>query len=299
QTKAKLVPCAPESLRLSRFCEDQLAHHFVSIEKVYTNADQFDILHFHLDYLHYPVSKRQRIPHVTTLHGRLDMPDLQPLYEMYPDIPLISISNSQREPLPNVNWIRTIYHGLPEDTHSFRPNPGKYLVFLGRISPEKRCDRAIRISKKTGIRLKIAAKVSRKDQEYHDQIIKPMLNHPAIEFVGEVNEREKDDLLGNALALLFPIDWPEPFGLVMIEAMACGTPVIAYRNGSVEEIVEHGKNGFIVDELPEAIHAVENIPSISRMECRNIFERRFSAARMAREYVEVYKELIEAKKDVW
>lgn len=214
-TSAHLVAVLPRSLRLDKRCLDQLAHHILLLENVFRRADEFDVIHFHVDYLHFPLSRRHSIPHVTTMHGRLDIPDLMPLYEEFQDIPIISISNAQREPLPWVNWQATVYHGLPKHLYHFRAQPGKYFAFLGRISPEKRVDRAIEIAKKTGIPLRIGAKIDRVDQDYFATVVEPLLQDPLVECVGEIGEREKDEFLGNAYALLFPIDWPEPFGLVM------------------------------------------------------------------------------------
>jgi glycosyltransferase involved in cell wall biosynthesis len=295
-TSARLVAVSPRSLRLDKRCLDQLAHHVLLLENVFQCADEFDVIHFHLDYLHFPVSRRHSIAHVTTMHGRLDIPDLMPLYEEFQDIPIISISNAQREPLPWVNWQATVYHGLPKHLYHFRAQPGKYFAFLGRISPEKRVDRAIEIAKKTGIPLRIGAKIDRVDQDYFATVVEPLLHDPLVECVGEIGEREKDEFLGNAYALLFPIDWPEPFGLVMIEAMACGTPIIAYRQGAVPELMEEGRTGFIVSELEDAIAAVRRIPELSRKRCREVFEQRFTASRMAKDYVRIYRRLIEHKK---
>jgi glycosyltransferase involved in cell wall biosynthesis len=232
---------------------------------------------------------------VTTLHGRLDLPDLVPLYREYRDMPVVSISNAQRQPLPAANWQATVYHGLPADLYRFRERPGRYLAFLGRISPEKRVDRAIEIATRIGMPLKIAAKVDSVDREYFDDRIAPLLRGPNVEYVGEIGEGEKDDLLGNACALLFPIDWPEPFGLVMIEALACGTPVIAYRRGSVPEVLEDGVTGFVVTELEDAVRAAERVAQLDRRRCRQAFEERFTVARMARDYVSVYGRLGRAR----
>jgi glycosyltransferase involved in cell wall biosynthesis len=291
-TQAKLVPATARSLRLHPNCIDQLAHQIVQLEKVFRHAAEFDVVHFHIDYLHYPLSRRENITHLTTLHGRLDLPDLVPLHREFPRMPVVSISEAQRGPLPWLNWLATIYHGLPEDLYTFRGDPGKYLAFLGRISPEKRVDRAIEIAKQVGIPLKIAAKVDAADTVYFEKEIEPLLNHSLIEYLGEIGEVEKDEFLGNAYALLFPIDWPEPFGLVMIEAMACGTPIIAYRYGSVPEVMEEGATGFIVETMEEAVEAVERIPLLSRRRCREVFEERFSASRMAQDYLAVYEQLV-------
>jgi glycosyltransferase involved in cell wall biosynthesis len=292
-TKAELAPACAKSLRLDPSCADPLAHHFVLLEHIAQRAAEFDILHFHIDYLHFPLSRRLGLPHVTTLHGRLDLPDLVPVYEAFPDAPVVSISDAQRVPLPRAGWCSTVYHGLPLELHQLHTEPGNYLAFLGRISPEKRVDRAIEIAKRLGIPLKIAAKVDRADAEYHKCVVEPLLDHPLVEFIGEIGEREKGEFLGNARALLFPIDWPEPFGLVMIEAMACGTPVVAFRSGSVPEVIEEGVTGFVVDNLDDAVEAAEQAIDLDRRTCRAAFERRFSAARMANDYVRVYTDLIE------
>ncbi len=292
-TQAELVAACPRSLRLHDGCVDQLAHHVLMLEQVFRQAERFDVLHFHCDYLHFPLSRRAWVPHVTTLHGRLDLPDLQPLYREYAEQPLVSISDAQRGPLPWVNWQGTVYHGLPLDLHTFRDGPGQYLAFLGRISPEKRVDRAIEIAKAVGMPLKIAAKVDRADREYYEQQIKPMLRDAGslVEFLGEVGGATKDEFLGNAHALLFPIDWPEPFGLVMIEALACGTPVIAFPKGSVPEVMTDGVTGFVVSSVEEAARAVGRVGELSRRRCREVFEERFSAPRMARDYLAIYRRL--------
>ena len=293
RTAAELVSMCPRSLRLDRSCIDQLAHHLLMLEQVMQRADEFDVIHFHVDYLHFPLSRRARYPHVTTLHGRLDIPDLAPLYEEFAEEPLVSISDAQRLPLSWVNWLGTVYHGLPRDLYRFYPERGSYLACLGRISPEKRVDRAIEIAKQVGIPLRIAAKVDKADQEYFDTVIEPLLHDPLVEFIGEIADDEKNAFLGSAQALLFPIDWPEPFGIVMIEAMACGTPVIAYSHGSVPEVMEQGRTGYIVGELDDAVEAVQRLPRLSRARCREVFEERFTAARMARDYVAVYERLVE------
>src|SRR5437870_315385 len=290
-TKAHLVAACRRSLRLDKHCMDQLAHQMLMLEQVFQRAGEFDVVHFHVDYLHFPLSRRQRITHVTTLHGRLDISDLAPLYQEFRDMPVISISTGQRKPLAWANWQGTVYHGLPADMYRFRAEPGSYLAFLGRISPEKRADRAIEIAKQVGIPLKIAAKVDRVDKDYFDVVIAPLLRNSLVEFVGEIDEREKDEFLGNAYALLFPIDWPEPFGLVMIEAMACGTPVVAYRGGAVPELVEHGHNGFVVERLEDAVEAVRQLAQLSRKRCREVVEQRFTARRMAHDYVQQFERL--------
>lgn len=292
-TEARLVAPCSKSLRLDKNCIDQLAHHVTMIEQVWKLVSQFDIVHFHIDYLHFPVSRRLRVPHVTTLHGRLDLPDLVPLYREFRDMPVVSISNSQREPLPWLNWLGTVYHGLPEDLYSFHEGPGKYLAFLGRISPEKRVDRAIEIAQRLHMDIKIAAKVDAVDKVYFEDIVKPLLNSPFIAYIGEIGDRQKGEFLGSAYALLFPIDWPEPFGLVMIEALACGTPVIAYSRGSVPEVLQEGETGFIVHGLEDAVRAAQRITDLSRRRCREVFEERFSASRMARDYLLIYRQLID------
>ena len=291
-TAAQLVAACPESLRLNKQCIDSLAHHVVMLEEVFQQANKFDIVHFHIDYLHFPLSSRHNLHHVTTLHGRLDLPDLIPLYQRFPTMPVVSISNAQRKPLEWINWQGTVYHGLPHTLYGFHEPPGKYLAFLGRISPEKRVDRAIEIAKRLGMELKIAAKVDPVDREYFQAIIKPLLNDSLVEYVGEITEHEKDAFLGHAYALLFPIDWQEPFGLVMIEAMATGTPVIAFPCGSVPEVLDTGVTGFIVKDSDEAVKVVDQVSSLSRQKCRLKFEERFTAARMAEDYVAIYNRLI-------
>jgi glycosyltransferase involved in cell wall biosynthesis len=291
-TQAQLVSICPRALRLDPDCQDSLAHHIVLMEEVFRRAYDFDIVHFHIDYLHFPLSSRYGVGHLTTLHGRLDLPDLQPVYARFPDTPVVSISDSQRAPLALANWLATVYHGLPTNLLRLEEHPEKYLAFLGRISPEKRADRAIEIAIRSGMRIKIAAKVDRVDREYFESRIRPLLDHPLVEFVGEINEQQKQDFLGNALALIFPIDWPEPFGLAMIESMACGTPVIAFRRGSIPEVVDEGVTGMIVDHVEAAVSAVNQLGHISRKECRARFEKRFSAKRMALDYVKVYESIL-------
>jgi glycosyltransferase involved in cell wall biosynthesis len=295
-TAAKLVPACPEALRLSPSSMDQLAQHLALLEMVANYDDKFDVIHFHTDYMHFPISKRETYTHVTTLHGRLDIPELASLYDVYKDMPVISISDAQRDPLPNINWQGTVYHGLPRESYTFHPRPKDYLAFLGRTSPEKGLDSAIEIAKAAGVRLKIAAKVDDADQEYFENTIRPLLDDAHLEFVGEVGFPEKDDFVGNAAALLFPISWPEPFGLVMIEAMACGTPVIAYEFGSVSEVMVEGVSGYIVHDLESAVDAIRKIDQIDRNIVRKHFEQYFTADRMAQEYVKIYKRLVSRKK---
>jgi len=297
ETTARLVAACQGSLRLDGRCIDQMAHQIVMLEHVFQRAAEFDLVHFHLDYLHFPLSRCQPITQVTTLHGRLDIPDLVPLYREFRDMPLVSISNAQREPLPWANWQATVYHGLPADLYRFRAESGTYLAFMGRISPEKRVDRAIEIAKQVQIPLRIAAKVDPVDKDYFDTVVEPLLRHQLVEFVGEIGEGEKEEFLGNAYALLFPIDWPEPFGLVMIEAMACGTPVIAYRSGAVPEVMEEGQTGFIVKGLEDAVEAVRRVPELRRKRCREVFEHRFTVTRMTHDYVRLYQRLIDSEQD--
>jgi glycosyltransferase involved in cell wall biosynthesis len=291
-TEARLIPGCESSLRLSEDCVDPLAHHMVMLDEVIEMAEEFDIIHFHTDYMHFPFSRNMALQNVTTLHGRLDLPDLKPLYQHFDTMPLVSISHAQRRPLGQVNWVGNVYHGLPADLLMGTEKPGKYLAFLGRISPEKRPDRAIRIALEAGIPLKIAAKVDRADREYYQTVIKPLLKNPGVEYIGEITESEKSEFLGNAFAYLFPIDWPEPFGLTMIEAMACGTPTIAFGCGSVPEILQEGVTGFIVSSEAEAVKAVSRIPDLSRSACRAVFEARFTDLRMAEDYLQVYQSLI-------
>jgi glycosyltransferase involved in cell wall biosynthesis len=292
RTRARLVPCAPRALRLDPDCVDPLAHHMVMLDEVAKRQDEFDVIHYHVDYLHFPVSRFSHTPRVTTLHGRLDIPDLVPLYRAYADEPLVSISDSQRKPLPDASWVATVKHGLPQRELQPGRGQGGYLAFVGRISPEKRVDRAIEIAGAAGMPLKIAAKIDRADREYFERDVAPLFALPHVDYIGEISEAEKASFLGEAAALLFPIDWEEPFGLVMIEALACGTPVIAFRRGSVPEVIEDGVSGFIVDSIDRAVDAVRRLDRISRDRCRMAFERRFTARRMAHDYVAVYRALI-------
>ena len=296
QTSARLVACVPRALRLDAGVQDALPHHLLMMERVRSRAHEFDVLHFHVEHLHLPLFRPVARKSLTTLHGRLDLPDLVPLYREFDDMPLVSISDSQRAPLPRANWVATVYHGLPEAVCPYNPAPraprgAPYLAFIGRVSPEKGLERAIEIARRAGRRLRIAAKVDRADQAYWRSRVLPLLSDPLIEFIGEVNEEQKPGFLGNAEALLFPIDWPEPFGLAMIEAMSCGTPVIAWANGSVPEVVEHGITGFIVDSLDSAVAAAQEVGALDRAEVRLRFEERFSVARMARDYLAVYRKL--------
>ena len=296
-TSARLRAVCSRSLRLKGGADvGGLARHLYLLEKVVQEADEYDVVHFHLDYLPFSLIRRHDFPALTTLHGRLDIPDLYPLFREFDDINLVSISEAQRDPMPWASWIETVHHGLPTHLYSASARPGKYLAFLGRISPEKRVDRAIEIAKRVGMPLRIAAKVDVADREYFECEVRHLLNDPLVEFIGEIGEKEKGEFLKNARALLFPIDWPEPFGLVMIEAMACGTPVIAFSGGSVAEIIEDGLTGFVVDSIDEAVDAMQRIPSIDRKMCRKVFEQRFSAQRMCEDYLCTYERVIDCAK---
>lgn len=291
-TSAHLVACAPRALRLDEHVQDSLAYHIVELERVAQLAEEFDLIHFHIDYLHFPLSRRLPVPTLTTLHGRLDIADLPFLYREFAEMPVVSISNAQRRPLPWLNWVATVYHGLPEDLYRLQEQPGTYLAFLGRISPEKGPHVAIEIARRAGIPLRIAAKVDRVDRDYYERVVRPLLAGGDVEFIGEIGEKEKQEFLGGALALLLPLDWPEPFGLVMIEALACGTPVIAYRRGSVPELIEDGVTGFIVEGVEQAVRAVERVGQLDRRLCRWVFEQRFTAKRMCQDYLQVYGTLL-------
>jgi glycosyltransferase involved in cell wall biosynthesis len=293
QTSARLRTVWPRALRLDPAIRDHVVVHMLLMEEVRRMADEFDVLHFHMDYWPFSLFSRQPVPFCTTLHGRLDLAELRPMFDLFPQAPIISISDAQRRPLPNANYVATVQHGLPENLlRPVQDVPPAYLAFLGRICPEKRPDVAINIARKTGIPLKIAAKVSVDDQDYFAQVIRPMLAGPGVEFIGEIGEAEKPAFLSGAVALLMPIDWPEPFGLVMIESMACGTPVIAFNRGSVPEIVEDGLTGFVVEDAVGAIGAVERISTISRAGVRARFEAKFTARRMAADYMAIYHGLV-------
>jgi glycosyltransferase involved in cell wall biosynthesis len=290
-TTAELVPCCERALRLCPRVRDALPYHMILLEKVARRAHEFDVLHFHIDLLHAPFVRHFKNRTLTTLHGRLDLPDLKPFYSAFPDLPLVSISNAQRAPLPPVNWIGTVPHGLPANLLPASLNAENgYLAFLGRISPEKRPDRAIEIAARTGLPLKIAAKIDAVDRPYWEDVVAPLVRaNKRVEYIGEIGERDKAAFLGGARALLFPIDWPEPFGLVMIESLACGTPVIAFARGSVPEVIEHGVTGFIVHDIAEAAAAVVRVAELDRKRVRAAFEARFTVERMARDYVTLYK----------
>jgi glycosyltransferase involved in cell wall biosynthesis len=292
-TTAQLVPCVPRALRLDPKVKDPIPYYMLMLDRVRQQADDFDILHFHIDQLHFPLFRPIANRSITTLHGRQDLPDLVPLYLGFSDMPLVSISNDQRSPVPGANFIETVYHGLPLNLLRPLARPsGEYVAFLGRIAPEKRPDRAIAIARALGVPLKIAAKVDRVDEVYYREQIEPLLAGSDVDFIGEINEHQKAEFLGNARALLFPIDWPEPFGLNMIEAMACGTPVLAFRCGSVPEIIDNDVTGVIVETMDEAIAALPRVMTIDRRKVRQRFEQRFSATRMAKDYVKVYRSLL-------
>jgi glycosyltransferase involved in cell wall biosynthesis len=291
-TSARLVPSCAQAFRLNPHAVDALPLHLIQLEQVFAGLARFDVVHFHTDYLHFAVSRRHAYARVTTLHGRLDIPELTPLYEVFHDEPVVSISDNQRRPLPHARWEATVYHGLPPDLCPYSARPQGYLAFMGRISPEKRLDRAIAIAERVGLPLKIAAKVDHADCDYFTEKIQPLLAQPHVHYIGEIGDHEKPAFLGGARALLFPIDWEEPFGLVMIEAIACGTPVIAFRRGSVPEVIDHGVTGFVVDTVDEAVEAALRVDTLSRRRCREVFEARFTASRMAANYVTVYEQLM-------
>jgi glycosyltransferase involved in cell wall biosynthesis len=292
-TSATLEAIWPWALRLDSSIRDPYALHMTVLERVRRQADQFDMLHFHLDYFPFSLFSRQSTPFVTTLHGRLDLPEHQPVFDTFSSAPVISISNSQRRPVPQARWIKTIYHGLPSQLLTPQPVKPSYLAFLGRISPEKRADRAIHIAGRAGLPIKIAAKIDKADQDYFEEQIKPLMRLPFVEYLGEINDAQKSDFLSGAVGLLAPIDWPEPFGLVMIEAMACGTPVIAFNRGSVPEVVDDGLTGYVVEDETSAVAAVSQLSALSRQRVRARFEERFSARHMTNEYLAAYRSLVE------
>ena len=287
-TSAKLEAVWPKAIRLDPSIRDWMAAYARMLELIYRRADEFDVLHFHIDYFPFSLFSRQPTPFVTTLHGRLDLQEFAQVYNLFPHVPVVSISDAQRRPLPRIGWLRTVLHGIPE--HLLMPQPVRqgYFAFLGRVSPEKGLDKAIRIAGQCGVKLKIAAKVDKADQDYFDEEIRPLLSQPHVEFIGEINDAQKSEFLSGAHALLFPIDWPEPFGLVMIESMACGTPVIAFNRGSVPEVVDDGVTGFIVRDEAEAVAAVSKLDMLSRKRVRAQFETRWTARRMAQDYLDVY-----------
>jgi len=293
RTCAQLVPCCDEALRLSGKPELAASLQLAMLAEVYdTGRERFDIVHSHIDYWTFPFSRVTGLPTVSTVHGRMDVTDLHPIYQRFPEASLVSISDSQRLPLPNLNWVETVYHGLPRDLLKFNPGAGQYLAFIGRISPEKRPDLAIEVARRSGVPLKIAAKIDVIDRQYFEAVIKPLIQPPHIEYIGEVNDAEKSEFLGGARALLFPVDWPEPFGLAMIEALACGTPVIARPYGSVPEVMRPGVSGFVAKEIAEMVAAVHKIDSLPRQLCRRYFEERFTVETMVDNYEQVYGRLI-------
>jgi glycosyltransferase involved in cell wall biosynthesis len=289
ETRAELCACAPRALRLDPQSGDPVAMHLLLLERAFERARDFDVIHAHLDYLAFPVARRCEVPVVTTLHGRLDLPWLPRVFGEYAEQRLVSISDPQRLPVPGANWVGTVHHGLPRDLYHFHAGPGRYLAFVGRISVEKRVDRAIEIAVRAEVPLRIAAKIDPSDEAYFRASVEPLLDHPLVEFVGELDDAHKDEFIGNAAALLFPIDWPEPFGLAMIEALACGTPVIAWPHGSVPEVLEDGVSGRIVQDIDSAVSAVREIERIDRRTCRERFEARFTAERMASQYLQIYE----------
>lgn len=299
KTKARLIPACQKSLRLDQKCLDPLAHHFLLMEEVIRRQKDFDIIHSNVGYIGLAFGRRISVAIVETLHGRLDIKEVIRVFREYREFPLVSISNAQRAPAPDIGWIATVYHGIPEALYSLNETRGEYIVFVGRISPEKKVDSAIEIALKSAIPLKIAAKVDAIDREYFQQVIRPMLkNNPLVEYLGELTDKEKNTLLGSAMALVHPVDWPEPFGLAMIEAMACGVPVVARKRGSIPEVVDHGKTGFIFEEDDEAVFYLKNhVSSLSKRLCREHFEKRYSSARMARDYLDVYNTLLKGKEE--
>jgi glycosyltransferase involved in cell wall biosynthesis len=291
-TSATLAPMRDQALRLDPSVKDPIALHYRMVELIYRLKDDFDVLHFHIDYFPLALFSRQNVPFLTTLHGRLDIAEFVDVYGTFRDAPFVSISDNQRAPIPHLNWVRTIHHGMPANLLTPQPVKQEYAAFLGRISPEKGVDKAIRIAGRAGMKLKIAAKVDNADKEYYDSQIKPLIrDNSFVEFIGEINDQQKPDFLSGAHALIFPIDWPEPFGLVMIESMACGTPVIAYRSGSVPEVIDEGVSGFIVSNEDAAVAATKKLHQLDRATVRATFDRRWTARRMAEDYVELYQEL--------
>ena len=291
-TAAKLRAASPEALRLSNGIFNRDAPLVTLLEQALGSASsEFDIIHSHLYFIGFPLARRCATPVIATMHGRLDLPELVPVFREFAEMPLISISNAQRGPLPWCNWEATVYHGLPSSLYTFHPRPGKYLAFLGRIAPEKRPDHAIEIAKRLGMPIRIAAKVDAADRNYFEAEIEPLMAHPLVEYVGEINDDEKNDFLGDAYAMLAPYDWPEPFGLVLIEALACGTPVIAYRRGSIPEVIDDGVTGFVGETLNDMVDAVERVASLDRAHCRQAFDARFTVERMAQDYLAVYGQL--------
>lgn len=298
-TGAELDPVCERSLRLDPSCRDPMVHMVRQLERVARRAHEFDVIHYHISYLHFPLSRALGLTQLTTLHGRLDLPELRCIYDDFPEMPLVSISHAQQRPLPGARFVGNVYHGLPLDLYRFEPEPDDYLAFIGRVSPEKRVDRAIAIARRLGLPLRIAAKIDDADRDYYEREIAHLFDDPLVEYVGEIGERDKGEFLGKARCLLFPVDWPEPFGLAMIEAMACGTPVVAFRCGSVPEVIDDGLTGYCVDDLDAAVAATTRATRLDRRECRATFERRFSAQRMAREYMHLYHAILQEGRRGW
>jgi glycosyltransferase involved in cell wall biosynthesis len=297
-TRAKLVSPVARGLRLENQQDFASLYHTIMVDQVFKMAASFDVIHFHIDYFHLPLACRSKTPYLTTMHGRLDVPSLPPLFRHFPNAPLVSISQSQRAPLPWANWRATVHHGLPTDLYSFHSGPGEYFAFVGRMSSEKRVDRAIEIAEHCGVPIYIAAKIDKTEEAYFNEYLKPLFRSRYVNYVGEIGEMEKNEFLGRAKALLFPIDWPEPFGLVQIESFACGTPVVAYKAGSVPEVMAHGVTGFIVENQKEAFEAASRVESIDRGRCREVFEKRFTAERMATDYLRAYEAEIFKEQDL-
>ena len=291
-TSATLAPMRDQALRLDPSVKDWVAIYYRMVEMIYRRKDEFDVLHFHIDYFPLSLFSRQNTPYLTTIHGRLDLPEFVETYSTFANAPFVSISDSQRAPIPNLNWVRTVLHGMPANLLKPLPVKQEYAAFLGRVSPEKGLDQAIQIAGKAGLKLKVAAKVDNADKEYYDTMIKPLIKgNPNVEFIGEINDAQKPAFLSAAHALVFPIRWPEPFGLVMIEAMACGTPVIAFNHGSVPEVIDNGVTGFIVNDIDEAVKALGKVDTLDRAKVRATFDRRFTSRRMAEDYVDLYETL--------
>lgn len=296
-TNARLVPIVPRALRLEEsFLCDQAGFHVLMLERVLELADEFDVIHFHSDYWHLPYAKLMSTPSLTTLHCRMDYVPLVDILSRYPEFPVVSISDAQRKPAPWLNWRGTVHHGLPRGMFHLNENASDYILFLGRLCPEKRPDRAIEIARLAGIPLKIAAKVDPVDRDYFKRVLKPLLDDPLVEYIGEVNDKQKQELIGSAYALIHPIEFPEPFGIVMIESMACGTPVVAFKTGSIPEVIDEGVTGFVVEDIPSAVQALSKVRSLDRIRCRQVFEARFAAERMTKDYLAIYRQLLEVCK---
>lgn len=299
-TSAELVECSERALRLDERQLDPVSLHLIMMEEVLKRQYEFDVIHSHVDCIGFVLARRTEVPVVSTLHGRLDRLEHKLIFAEYSESPLISISDAQRLPHPGANWLSTVYHGLPPSLYAFNPEGGSYLVYVGRVSPEKKVESCINIAKLSGIPLKIAAKVDQADREYFEDCIRPLLDHPLVEFMGEVDDREKEELLGSALAFLHPVDWPEPFGLSMLEAMACGTPVLARRRGSIPEVVDHGKTGFVFETDEEAAAFLsKGIEALPRAGVKKRFEERFLAEKMAANYLRAFEAVLDGGKSAW